>query len=156
MAEVHVQSWQAAYKGLIPDAFLDNLSVDQRENGWRKTLDMPTINVSVIEEGNRIIAFVTFGSARDEGLQENLVGEVYAIYALQEFWNRGIGRKLMETAMKALRKMGYLTVKVWVLETNQRAITFYRKFGFAPDGAEKVEPREDFELKEVRYSLNLG
>ena len=94
LAEVHVRSWQAAYKGQVPDDILDNLSVDQREKHWHLTLNSPSNKVLVAESEQRIVAFSSFGPVRDEGLDKNAVGEVYAIYALEEFWDRGIGRRL--------------------------------------------------------------
>jgi len=131
------------------------LSVDKREKGWLRTLGDPTIDVLAVEVKNRIVAFSNFGPLRDKDLDGDCVGEIYAIYALEEFWNRGIGRKLMDTSITTLREMEYSAVKIWVIETNQRAISFYRKFGFTPDGAKKVGHREDFELNEVGYSLSL-
>ncbi len=155
LAEVHVRSWQAAYKGQLPDEILDNLSVDQREQQWHLTLNSPSNKVLVAEADQRIVAFISFGPVRDEGLDKNSVGEVYAIYALEEFWDRGIGRKLMEAALATLREMNCATVKIWLLDTNQRAISFYQKFGFSADGAQKSEPLAGVERREIRYSLSV-
>ena len=156
LAEVHVRSWRAAYKGQLPDDILDNLSVDQREKQWHLTLNSPSNKVLVAEAEQRIVAFISFGPVRDEGLDKNSVGEVYAIYALEEFWDRGIGRKLMEASLTALRDMNCSMVKIWLLETNQRAISFYQKFGFSADGAQKSEPLAGVERREIRYSLSMA
>ena len=156
LAEVHVRSWQAAYKGQLPDDILDNLSVDQREKQWHLTLNSLSNKVLVAEVEQRIVAFISFGPVRDEGLDKNAVGEVYAIYALEEFWDRGIGRNLMEASLATLREMNCSTVKIWLLETNQRAISFYQKFGFSADGTQKVEPLAEVELREIRYSLSMA
>ena len=74
------------------------------------------------------------------------------LYVLEEFWNLGIGRTLMENSLTALERDGFGSVKVWVLETNQRARSFYEKFGFKTDGLRKTEKLEDFVLREIRYS----
>ena len=58
----------------------------------------------------------------------------------------------MANALTALERDGFGSVKAWVLETNQRARSFYEKFGFKTDGLRKTEKREDFKLQEVRYS----
>jgi hypothetical protein len=34
VAEVHVASWRHAYRGLLPDDYLERLSVDDREAMW--------------------------------------------------------------------------------------------------------------------------
>jgi hypothetical protein len=41
IAEVHVKSWQVAYRGLLPEDFLQNLSVERREEQWRRALQNP-------------------------------------------------------------------------------------------------------------------
>ena len=61
----------------------------------------------------------------------------------------------MEAALASLRDLNYATVKVWVLDTNRRAIAFYSKLRFSADGAEKVEQREDYRIRELRYGCNL-
>ena len=148
---MHVRSWQAAYQGQVPDSVLDALSVDDRAEWWLHTLGDPNNRVLVAEEAARVVAFANFGPVRDRDVDRNSVGEVYAIYAMAEFWDRGVGRKLMEAAVASLRDLNFGAVKVWVLDTNCRAIAFYRKLGFSADGAEKVEQREGYQLREVRY-----
>ena len=122
---------------------------------WRQTLNSPSNEVFVAEVEQEIVAFSSFGPVRDEGLDKNSVGEVYAIYALEEFWDRGFGRRLMEASLATLSEMNCSTVKVWVLDTNQRAISFYQKFGFTAEGVQKVEARGGVELREIRYSLSM-
>ena len=155
IAEVHVRSWQAAYRGQIPESVLAGLSVDARAKWWEQTLGNPTNRVLVADAAPGIVAFVNFGPLRDEDADPDSVGEVYAIYCLVEFWDRGFGRKLMEAAVASLGDLNYSAVKVWVLDTNRRAIAFYQKLGFAADGAEKVEQREDYQIRELRYSRTL-
>ncbi len=139
----------------MPDDFLDSLSVDQREKQWHLTLNSPSNRVLVAEAEQRIVAFSSFGPVRDDGLDKNSIGEVYAIYALEEFWDCGIGRRLMEDSLAVLREMDCSTVKVWVLDTNQRAISFYQKLGFTAEDIEKVKVRGEVELREIRYSLSM-
>jgi hypothetical protein len=40
VAEVHVRSWQAAYRGLLPQDYLDglDLTLDKREAYWREAI----------------------------------------------------------------------------------------------------------------------
>ena len=152
IAEVHVRSWQAAYRGQVPDSYLEGLSVAKRELMWTEILKDQMRGVLVAEDEARIVGFASFGPVRDEGENRLLTGEIYSIYVLEEFWNLGIGRTLMENSLTALERGGFGSVKVWVLETNQRAISFYEKFGFKTDGLKKTEKLEDFELREIRYS----
>lgn len=36
IAKVHVEAWQSAYRGQIPDFYLDSLSVAGRTKSWEK------------------------------------------------------------------------------------------------------------------------
>ena len=155
IAEVHVRSWQAAYRGQVPDSYLEGLSVAKRELAWIEILKDQMRGVLVAEDEARIVGFSSFGPVRDEEENRLLTGEIYSIYVLEEFWNLGIGRTLMENSLTALERDGFGSVKVWVLETNQRARSFYEKFGFKTDGLRKTEKREDFELQEIRYGMIL-
>jgi len=119
---------------------------------WTEILKDQMRGVLVAEDEARIVGFSSFGPVRDGGENRLLTGEIYSIYVLEEFWNLGIGRTLMENSLTALERDGFSSVKVWVLETNQRAISFYEKFGFKTDGLKKTEKREDFELREIRYN----
>ena len=155
IAEVHVRSWQAAYRGQVPDSYLEGLSIAKRELAWIEILKDQMRGVLVAEDEARIVGFASFGPVRDEGENRLLTGEIYSIYVLEGFWNLGIGRTLMENSLTALERDGFGSVKVWVLETNQRARSFYEKFGFKTDGLRKTEKREDFELREIRYGMIL-
>jgi hypothetical protein len=50
----------------------------------------------------------------------------------------------------------YKLVTLWVLDTNTRARRFYEIAGFRSDGAVKVDDRDGFRLREVRYRLPLA
>ena len=155
IAEVHVRSWQATYRGQVPDSYLEGLSIAKRELAWIEILKDQMRGVLIAEEEARIVGFSSFGPVRDEEENRLLTGEIYSIYVLEEFWNLGIGRTLMENSLTALERDGFGSVKVWVLETNQRARAFYEKFGFKTDGLRKTENRENFELQEIRYDMIL-
>ena len=52
LAEVQVTSWLHAYKGLIDDSILDNLSVEEKKCAWIKKLEND-IGVQLIDRGGR-------------------------------------------------------------------------------------------------------
>ncbi len=62
---------------------------------------------------------------------------------------------MMENSLTVLERDGFGSVKVWVLKTNQRARSFYEKFGFKTDGLSKTEKQGDFELREIWYCMIL-
>jgi ribosomal protein S18 acetylase RimI-like enzyme len=156
IASVHVRSWQVAYRGQIPDDFLDRLDVKKRANMWRELIQDPNKVIFVAEntEGN-IIGFCALGPSRDSDTNPS-AAEVSAIYIDPDKWQKGIGRALLSASLSEIRNRDFDQVTLWVLEANQRARSFYESFGFVQDGANKDDDRwKDFVLREFRYRLNL-
>lgn len=157
IAQVHVRSWQAAYRGLIPAEILDNLRTEPRERWWRQQIATPGTEVVrvVRNSAGQVTGFTSFGPHRDPDLG-NDTGELYTIYLLAEYWGQGFGRELLQAALTQLKEMGYRRVSLWVLHTNQRGMAFYQRAGFEPDGAEKTLEIAGTELLEVRLQRPLG
>ncbi len=152
IAEVKVISWKSAYRGILPDSLLDDLSVGDNEGRWRARIIEHTSQVLVLEQNGRIIGFVAFGASRDEDVDRESVGEVYAIYLEPREWRRGHGSSLVGAAIESLQEEGYAEVTLWTLHNNERGIKFYEAVGFEADEAAKVVTREDgTELRQVRY-----
>lgn len=159
LARVHVRSWQAAYIGLIPQQYLDNLVVDARRlDRWNRTLAetaWPRSGTLVAVLDDRVVAFVGISPSRDDDQDSATVGEVQAIYAVPEVWRRGIGCALMTSAMAALTDAGYSFATLWVLDTNRRARKFYEAGPWRIDGATKREHAGQFVFQEIRYRCEL-
>jgi GNAT superfamily N-acetyltransferase len=108
----------------------------------------------VAEIERRIVGFAdTFPSWDDDADGETAM--LGAIYLEKAVTRRGIGRRLMDCLQTDLRSRGYAAVTLWVLDTNERASSFYEALGWHQDGATKTERRPGLELHEVRYRLGL-
>ena len=156
IAFVHVRSWQVAYRGHMPDEFLDGLDVGKRANMWRELTQNPDKIVFVAEDDeSNIVGFSALGTSRDADTNPNTT-EIGAIYVHPEKWKNGIGRALLSASLDQLRECGFGEVTLWVLEANQRARAFYESFGFIRDGAMKDDDQwKHFAVREVRYRLKL-
>jgi GNAT superfamily N-acetyltransferase len=157
IAEVHVRTWQAAYRGLIPDVYLDGLSVSKRRDSWREIInefDTPATGAFVALHGSDVVGFVHFCPSRDDHADRD-VGEITAIYVHPEHWGEGIGRVLIGRALDSLGEAGFSSATLWVLDGNERACRFYEASGWTTDGATKADDRGDFSLFEVRYVTTL-
>jgi len=155
-ARLHVAVWQAAYRGLLPDAFLDAISVERRVTLWRQLVERQASPALVAEQDGRIVGFVLGGRSRDDDAQVGVTAEIMAIYVAPECWNSGAGAQLMQAALAVLRNQGFREVTLWVLRGNARARRFYELAGFEPDGGEKVDTQGDVPFDEVRYRLRIG
>jgi GNAT superfamily N-acetyltransferase len=157
IAEVHVRSWQGAYRGLIPQQYLDGLDPAQRVPLWtrRASADPATGGCLVAADGAEVVGFADFGPCRDADQDPAKVGQVGAIYLLPRAWGTGCGRALMTAALDQLRADGYRQVTLWVLDTNDRARRFYAAAGFQPDGTEKADEIGGVQVRELRYRRPL-
>jgi GNAT superfamily N-acetyltransferase len=172
IARVRRESWHAAYTGIIATAIIDRVTA----MGGSAADPPPYRRTLVAETGEHpaVIGYASFGPERTvlpptatpnvaapddadpltaDG-RAGRVGEVYAIYVISAWWSAGAGRALMDTALAALRADGYLRAVLWVLADNVRARRFYRRAGFAPDGASTILTGLGG-LLEVRYTRDL-
>ena len=65
-----------------------------------------------------------------------------------------IGGAAMEFILSHARAQGYTALSLWVLRDNARAVRFYRRHGFSPDGQAKTLAAEAPVLVE-RYLKRL-
>ena len=156
VAQLHVAVWQAAFRGLLPDAFLDAISVERRTAMWRQLVERQVSPALVAEQDGCIVGFVLGGPSRDDDAQPGVTGEIMAIYITPDRWGAGAGVQLMQAALALLSDQGFREVILWVLRGNARARRFYELAGFEPDGGEKVDTQGDVPFDEVRYRLRIG
>ena len=93
-----------------------------------------TDNVIIAKDGDSVIGFVGFGKYRND--EPENAGEVFAIYILSQYYGKGIGYRLMQTALSELAD--HSKIAVWVLKENTKAIRFYERCGYRFDGREQI------------------
>lgn len=154
VAEVKRRSWQAAYRGLLPDDFLDDLPL----------MPPPEVLVDAIRQGHaplvaqesdEIVGLAAVGTARDDDLPEG-TGELFMIYTLEEVWGTGVGHALHEAAVDRLLADGHEDAVLWVMEGNERAASFYRDHGWEPDSATRTLELGGIDITEERFRCALG
>ncbi|MCR5794524.1 MAG: GNAT family N-acetyltransferase [Solobacterium sp.] len=140
-AYVHCASWHEAYAGMIDRDYLAGMTTEKCEAmafRWKE-------NCIVAKDADQVIGFAAYGH-NDADYPET--GEITALYVLSAYYGRGIGRRLMEAALKELGD--HQCIRLWVLKENRRAIRFYEKCGFRPDGTEAyLESLKAFEIRMV-------
>ena len=149
IADVHVRTWQAAYRHAFPPEVLDGLSVDERETRWRERLEEGYV-VWVAEAEDQIGGFAAVGPSRTE--QDT--GELYAIYVLPEWWGSGAAPELMARAKDWFAEEGFATAMLWVLADNPRARRFYEREGWRAEGT-RIDTVRGQQVEEALYRLAL-
>jgi ribosomal protein S18 acetylase RimI-like enzyme len=156
IARVNVESWQAAYRGIVSDRFLREVSVDVRERAWRdRVLSDPSRLTLVAERDGEVLGYCGLSTpSRDEDAAFG-VAEIAAVYVHPDAWRTGAGGALMESALAALRDAGWRVATLWVFEANLRARGFYERYGFTLDGSRQGHPELGPNAAEVRLRLTL-
>jgi ribosomal protein S18 acetylase RimI-like enzyme len=157
IAEVHVRSWRAAYRDLLPHELLAGLSVERRQGFWHDELRLVTGDHRpwIADHQGTVVGFVSAGLSRDDDASGR-VGEIYAIYVDPDCWSRGIGRNLLGHATRDLTGHGFHAATLWVIAENELARPFYEAAGWHTDGATRVETLGGAEVTEVRYRRELS
>jgi 3-deoxy-manno-octulosonate cytidylyltransferase (CMP-KDO synthetase) len=127
IAKVHVESWHKSFAGIVPQEFLDNLTVENRTAAFRQRLGEANYKMFVAEDSKKkIVGFADFGKARENGLEYKT--ELYAIYILREFQGKGIGENLFRLCQKAMIDEGFDSMYLMALAVSPYK-TFYEKMG---------------------------
>jgi ribosomal protein S18 acetylase RimI-like enzyme len=158
IAKVHVRTWQCAYKGQMPDSYLDSLSIEKRTESWQHILSNPNSKdnaktfVALIND--EVVGFCSVGHCRDDDMPQE-TGQLWSLYVDQESMGKGVGTALQEKGLSYLREAGYKKAILWVLASNEKTREWYENKGWKTEGKTKVEVRDDFELHEIRCTIDL-
>jgi len=146
-ADCVISCWQSAYKGIVPEEYLDGMS--ENKDQWVRKYEK-----SLTNHGNCDYYCVTL-DGKMIGLftiNKNCDDNFWAIYFLEEFRGKGYGRKAMDFAINKLKRAGDKKICLWVFEENIKAIRFYEKYGFSFDGTTRVVDKYGgVPLVELRY-----
>ena len=158
IARIHACSWQAAYRGIVGDDFLDGLSDEVWVDRWRTIFTEPRDGARTLvwHEGDAVVGFARIGPVRDPDPPAPGWDEVYAIYLDPGSWGHGAGSGLLAAALGTVAD-DVPGVSLWVFRDNARGRAFYERHGFEVDGLEQEITIDGRALPEVRYRrLSVG
>ena len=153
---VHVSAWRNTYAGVLPDDYLAGLSPLRHAAGYERAIadrrNGHAVFVAVASgadappggrpdgEGGAVVGFVSGGRGRRPGLCGEAAagsGEVETLYLLDDYRDRGIGRRLMRAMSAHLAAVGCRSVMLWVLQDNPSR-WFYQRLGGRPAAQEAI------------------
>lgn len=133
MARVQVDSYRAAYGGILPEAYLAHFSYEEQEADWRQLLTSrsdPVLYVAEQESGE-VVGYALGDPSPDEVLTHNGLtyeSELVALHVSPAFQRRGLGGELFSAVSSSLVEFGCGSLFLWVLRDNL-ARGFYEKHG---------------------------
>ncbi|MCB5220350.1 GNAT family N-acetyltransferase [Lactiplantibacillus pentosus] len=129
--KVYYETWLSAYRDLIPEAALKQLTpaIWRPERHWRNML-------LAVTAAGEIIGVCTYGPARNAAYAG--WGELYSLYVRPAYQHDGVGHQLITRALKQLRA-DFLQIYLLVLANNDTAQQFYRQHGFRDTGRQYVD-----------------
>jgi ribosomal protein S18 acetylase RimI-like enzyme len=125
MIDVNLKTWRTTYASIIDEDYLlerekekerENRVKRDKDNFGRLEVEGRKVYKCVAIDNEKVIGTATYGKCRQEdryGLTN--AGEIYAIYILKEYQQRGIGKKLINFAVNDL--------------INENYVKFYKKIG---------------------------
>ncbi|MFF4031450.1 GNAT family N-acetyltransferase [Streptomyces sviceus] len=157
VAEIRIRGWQSAYRGLMPQSFLDALSV--REDAERRRARFGQGGAAVVdlvaERDGEILGWACHGPYRDGDIPTE-DAELYAIYVDPRRYGSGLGHVLLQESVRRCATAGHPRMLLWVLQGNTRARRFYERHGFRADGVEDPYEVDGVLVPEVRYLKDLS
>ncbi|MEN8235068.1 MAG: GNAT family N-acetyltransferase [Actinomycetota bacterium] len=166
IAVVHVRSFQAIYRRILPNHVLDCLSVTARARIWAQRIadaDADQRRVVVADLDGRVAAFLYFGLTPDDDDSVGRTGHVFSIHTDPNLTGSGIGTTLMEYAASEMADAAFADATLWVVAENDGARRFYDRLGWHTDGARRTEllglsgePCAAHDAETIRYRLRLG
>ena len=126
IARLDVETWRAAYAGILATPFLVGLSTQRRELGWATVIEREPhdVRVAVATDGE-ILGFGSCGRSRAGAA---FAGEVFTLYVAPDWQNQGIGRRLLVALFERLVGLGCGSAIIWVLRENPGRF-FYQRLG---------------------------
>ena len=138
IAHVVTVAWNETYKGIVPESFLEELKNNEEGRAERsyEEFDINDNDKLVLEIDNKVVGFVNYGLSEDDQFEN--CGEIFALYIIKKYKGNGFGRKLVEEAIKEIKKLGCNKMIIACLKGNP-SNEFYKHIGgkYIKDGVYK-------------------
>ena len=154
IANVHINSWREAYRGLLPQSFLDDRPLDFRRcfEVWKRVVADETQVTFVAESKDHgVVGFVNGGDARDAAYRGYC--EVWCLYLLRRYHGQRVGIRLLKAYFDVFLEKGLTKGYLWVLKDNP-TIKFYEKAGAKRTKDVKEDVIGEQRVEELCYVWN--
>jgi ribosomal protein S18 acetylase RimI-like enzyme len=153
IGRIHVESWNVAYRGIMPDDVIARTDLAYRTAFWAERIADSEWPVFLLEKDDACVGFCQMVPTPDPDDDSSRVGHITSLHVLPHLRGRGYGRILIDHVFAEFQRRGFVEVTLWVLKENRDARRFYEHCGFRLDGGSRRYPRTN--VPEVRYRIRL-
>lgn len=153
VSAIRVAGWKAAYAGIVPQPYLDGMTVEKDAERCRRRFARSggqVMDLVAVDDHSEVLGWACLGPYRGTEA-DHALGELYALYVQPSLIGTGVGRTLLNAVNTHAVARGFGTLLLWVFRNNFRARRFYELAGYSADGAVQVDEYDGVLLSEVRY-----
>lgn len=140
IAEFQTTFWRDAYRGLVPQNYLDRVTAADRAHRWRVRLSAGERQIALAVVADQIVGVVSWSTTTTVDVPPL---ELMSLYVDANYRGQGVAQALADHALQDR------AAHLWVFAGNHRAEAFYAKLGFSMDGGRMIDP--DTGLPELRW-----
>ena len=123
IASLYVMNWKKTYVGLLPDNFLNGLTVNEGIKKWQEYLNKEKHRIFVAYENEKILGFSA--CKEDEELKNCLYLD--SLHVSETSRGKGVGTKLINTVGSYAYIKGYEHMSICIVKGNDNAKRIYEK-----------------------------
>ncbi|MBC8545573.1 GNAT family N-acetyltransferase [Clostridiaceae bacterium NSJ-31] len=164
ISRIYAASWRQAYRGMVPQHYLDELPDSHWTEALGRWIDDPEVSVAAAYLDGTPVGGVVYRVSQRRELPGCLVsaaaqvldgwGEVVSLYVRPDAWRRGCGGAMLRHAAAELSAASCEGGFLWVLRENLPARRFYESNGWSDDGATCTVELAGVPLTDLRYRQN--
>lgn len=146
-----MDTWRTAYRGIVPDDYLEGLSYEESERLWQDVVTAGDGRVFVAENDRGVFGFAS--GQRRQRFSRDLTeyeGELKTVYVLPSGQGAGAGGRLVRAVARHFVEQSVNSMLLWVFAENRSARGFYESLGGVPVAEDGFEIGGAW-LSEVAY-----
>jgi ribosomal protein S18 acetylase RimI-like enzyme len=142
IVDLHTRARLAYYQagGLTADAVQGPAVREAQQEGWTEAIESPHKRVLCATVGDDIVGVAAMGPPLAPTPDTGRAGQLYQIHVVPGRWGNGIGSVLHAAFLDYLAEADLPLGLIEVWERNTRALGFYARHGWRPDGGSRPGP----------------
>jgi len=150
-----ISSWQSAYRNIVPKEYLEKMLIEKEKRVEKYKNEIENSGdrgYYCVMYGERMVGIIIINIKHNE--DKSSMGEIWAIYLIEEFCGKNYGKILLDFAINELKRMEQKEIILWVFEENYRARHFYEKNNFIYNGIKREVDWYGKPLIQLQYVLD--